>query len=65
MISNCIRNGFVSEINKLIEDELLCCMRKSYNLIDDKERSIISERLSERLINFIDDKYSVTEDQSF
>jgi hypothetical protein len=65
MISNCIRNGFVSEINKLIDDELLCCMRKSYNLTDDKERSIVAERLSERLINFIDDKYSVTEDQDF
>jgi len=65
MISNYIRNGFVSEINKLVDDELLCCMRKSYNLTDDKERSIISERLTERLINFIDDKYSVTEDKGF
>ena len=65
MISNYIRNGFVSEINKLVDDELLCCMRKSYNLTDDKERSIVSERLAERLINFIDDKYSVAEDQNF
>ena len=65
MISNYIRNGFVSEINKLVDDELLCCMRKSYNLTDDKEKSIVSERLAERLINFIDDKYSVAEDQNF
>ena len=65
MINNWIRNSFVSEINKLVDDELLCCMRKSYNLTDDKERSIVAKRISERLINFIDDKYLVTEDQDF
>ena len=65
MISNCIRNGFINDIHTLVDVELLRCMRKSYNLNEDKERTIVSERLTERLINFIDDKYSVTKDQDF
>lgn len=65
MISNFIRKGFREDIYRLVDDELLACMRQSYDLTDDHERSIICKRLTERLIDFIDNKYEVDDNQDF
>lgn len=65
MINNFIRKGFREDIHQLVDDELLVCMRQSYDLTDDQERSIIGKRLTERFIDFIDNKYEVDDNQDF
>jgi len=65
MINYLIRNIFLDDLKGLIDSALLDSAMNGYKINDDQERSIVSERLTERLINFVDDKYSVTEDQDF
>lgn len=65
MINYWIRKRFLDDLKGSIDSALLDSAMNGYKINDDQERSIVSERLSERLINFIDDKYSVTKDQDF
>lgn len=65
MINYWIRNRLLDDLKGSIDSDLLDSAMNGYKINDDQERSIVSERLAERLINFIDDKYSVTEEQDF